>query len=100
MYCKICNGKWSTAITTNARGHLENKHQIYVEVVESKGKKPRQLALDISFQNATQKQVEKDDLELRKILRNAIDKDAFYEAQIQLITRHQMAFNCVEWAEY
>lgn len=39
-------------------------------------------------------------LSLKKILRNAINKEAFIEAQTQLITRRRMAFNCVEWAEY
>lgn len=58
------------------------------------------MALDLSFQNATQKQVERDNFDLREKLRGAIDRDAFYEAQIQLITRRRMAFNCVEWAEY
>ncbi|EXU94692.1 hypothetical protein X797_012228 [Metarhizium robertsii] len=74
--------------------------RVYIGVAEPKGKKPRQSALDISFQNATQKLVERDSFELREKLRNAIDRDAFYEAQIQLITRRRMAFNCVEWAEY
>ena len=100
MYCKICDGRWSTAITTNARGHLAKKHQIYIEMAESKGRKSRQMALDLSFQNATQKQVERDNFDLREKLRGAIDRDAFYEAQIQLIACRRMAFNCVEWAEY
>lgn len=100
MYCKICDGRWSTAITTNARGHLAKKHHIYIEVAESKGRKSRQMALDLSLKNATQKQVERDNFDLREKLRGAIDRDAFYEAQIQLIARRRMAFNCVEWAEY
>lgn len=33
-------------------------------------------------------------------LRNAIQLDAFYEAQIQLITSRRLPFNCVSWPEY
>ncbi|KAJ3497215.1 hypothetical protein NLG97_g2069 [Lecanicillium saksenae] len=58
------------------------------------------MALDLSFQTATRKQVDRDSFEVRKKLRGAINHDAFYEAQIQLISRRRVAFNSVEWVEY
>lgn len=43
MYRNLCiNLKYYTAITTNARNHLENKHQIFVGIKELKNKKARQ----------------------------------------------------------
>lgn len=68
MYCALCKSRpiHFTAIGGNARKHLNAKHQIQVEVGELKGKKARQIALDISFQHATKKRVDKDAIESKK----------------------------------
>ena len=102
MYCKGCDGygkPWATAITTNARTHMANLHQVYVDVEEPKGKKVRQVSLQTALQMSVKKQVEKNTEDVEEILTKAL-KDAFYEAQIQLITRRRLPFNCVEWPEY
>lgn len=103
MYCKECDscGKlWATAITTNARAHLANLHQIYVDVEESKGKKIRQVSLQTALQMSVKRQIEKNSEDAKEIRIEALNEDAFYEAQIQLITRRRLPFNCVEWPEY
>lgn len=89
MYCTLCKTRpiHFTAISGNARKHLNSKHQIQVDVGELKGKRARQIALDISFQHAAKKRVDKDNFKSKQVLRNAINKEAFNEAQIQLITR-------------
>src|SRR5437667_3008940 len=101
MYCKLCmNPKWSTTVTSNARDHLASKYHITIEATELKGKKACQLALDISFQHTIKRQQNRDDKKEREILKAAIDKDAFYEVQIQLITYYCLSFNCIEWSKY
>jgi hypothetical protein len=49
---------------------------------------------------SVKKQVEKNTEDVEEILTKALNEDAFYEAQIQLITRRRLPFNCVEWPEY
>lgn len=102
MYCALCKSRpiHFTAISGNVRKYLDAKRQIQVEVGELKGKKARQIALNISSQHATKKRVDEDATYSKTILRNVINKEAFIEAQTQLITSRRIAFNCVEWAEY
>lgn len=65
MYCALCKSRpvRFTATSGNARKHLNAKHQIQVEVGDLKGKKAREIALDIPFQHATKKRVNKDAIE-------------------------------------
>jgi hypothetical protein len=53
---------------------------------EQKARKASTQALEVAFQAPEKKQLVINDQKVKEQLRNAIDGDAFYEAQIQLIT--------------
>lgn len=102
MFCKECDDQslpWSTAVTTNARAHL-SKHFIFLDQDEPKNKKARQQSLQSAFEISASKTAQKTAEEEKETLRAVLNRDAFYEAQVQLIIRRRIPFNCVEWPEY
>ncbi|KAM3517794.1 hypothetical protein MY4038_010248 [Beauveria bassiana] len=100
-YCqKCCNPSWRTVSTTSAKRHMRNTHGIAIEEEERPAKKALQQSLEVAFMHAEQKSREIATRSEESILRNTIQLDAFYEAQIQLITRRRLPLNCVSWPEY
>ncbi|KAJ3496446.1 hypothetical protein NLG97_g2651 [Lecanicillium saksenae] len=79
---------------------MRNDHGIVIEDDERPAKKALQQSLEVAFSRAegmSRAILARDE---QSILRNTIDLDAFYEAQIQLITRRRLPLNCVSWPEY
>jgi hypothetical protein len=100
-YCQRChNPKWHTYVTTTARRHLRERHGITVEEVERTSKRKRQQAIEVAFLHAEETQVQRARRGEEDVLRKAVNPTAFYEAQIQLITRRRLPYNCVTWPEY
>ncbi|KAM3502352.1 hypothetical protein MY11210_009096 [Beauveria gryllotalpidicola] len=86
--------------TTSAKRHMRNTHGIAIEEEERPAKKALQQSLEVAFMHAEQKSQEIATRSEESILRNTIQLDAFYEAQIQLITRRRLPLNYVSWPEY
>lgn len=100
-YCQqCCNPSWRTVSTTSAKRHMRNAHGVAIEEEERPAKKALQQSLEVAFMHAEQKSREIATRSEESILRNTIQLDAFYEAQIQLITRRRLPLNCVSWPEY
>ena len=96
-YCSMC--EWDTPSLTSARAHLGKKHGIEVKAGEVKAKKLRQERLtNIMNKLVAPKQVEYEEQE-EKILRGAINHEAFNEALIQLITLRNLPYNTATWPE-
>lgn len=100
-YCGQChNPPWRTVSTTSAKRHMRNDHGIVIEDDERPAKKALQQSLEVAFSRAEGKSRAMLARDEQSVLRNTIDLDAFYEAQIQLITRRRLPLNCVSWPEY
>ncbi|KJZ69673.1 hypothetical protein HIM_09274 [Hirsutella minnesotensis 3608] len=100
-YCQHCHSPtWRTVSTTSAKRHMQNDHGIVIDEEERPSKKALQQSLELAFLRVDDKNREMVSRDEEAILRNAIELDAFYEAQIQLITRRRLPFNCVSWPEY
>ncbi|KAM3450574.1 hypothetical protein MY8738_008724 [Beauveria namnaoensis] len=100
-YCQqCCKPPWRTVSITSAKRHMRNAHGITIEEEERPAKKALQQSLEVAFMHAEQKSREIATRSEESILRNTIQLDAFYEAQIQLITRRRLPLNCVSWPEY
>ncbi|EJP61432.1 transposase-like protein [Beauveria bassiana ARSEF 2860] len=79
---------------------MRTAHGITIEEEERPAKKALQQSLEVAFMHAEQKSREIATRSEESILRNTIQLDAFYEAQIQLITRRRLPLNCVSGPEY
>ncbi|KAH8661784.1 hypothetical protein BGZ61DRAFT_296495, partial [Ilyonectria robusta] len=100
-YCHQChNPPWRTVSTTSAKRHMRNDHGIIIDDEERPAKKALQQSLEVAFTRAEEKNRAILSRDEESILRNTIKLDAFYEAQIQLITRRRLPLNCVSWPEY
>ncbi|KAK2926576.1 hypothetical protein FoTM2_013467 [Fusarium oxysporum f. sp. vasinfectum] len=100
-YCQHChNPPWRTVSTTSAKRHMRKDHGIIIDDEERTAKKRLQQSLEVAFTRAEEKNRETVSRGEQSILRNTIQLDAFYEAQIQLITRRRLPLNCVSWPEY
>lgn len=100
-YCQHChNPPWRTVSTTSAKRHMRKDHGIIIDDEERAAKKRLQQSLEVAFTRAEEKNQEIVSRGEQSILRNAIQLDTFYEAQIQLITRRRLPLNCVSWPEY
>ncbi|KAJ6437990.1 putative AC transposase [Purpureocillium lavendulum] len=99
-YCKRCrNPSWSTHISGNARYHLEKSHHILVRE-SSNSQHKRQLAIENAFARTTVKQVQQARGREMNTLRNAINVDAFREAQMLLSARRHVPLSFATWPEY
>lgn len=74
---------------------MRNAHGIAIDEEQRPAKKALQQFLEVTFMHAEQKSRENATRSEQSILRNTIQLDAFYEAQIQLITRRRLPLNCV-----
>jgi hypothetical protein len=101
-YCKHCNKdlRFSTIITTNARRHLRSVYRLEIESTTSSVEQARQQSIDVAFAHTKDRQLMRLEQSKEAILRSAINPTVFYEAQIQLITRRRLPYNCVNWSEY
>ncbi|KJZ70650.1 hypothetical protein HIM_09970 [Hirsutella minnesotensis 3608] len=100
-YCQHCqNPSWRTVSTTSAKRHMRKDHGIIIEDSERPAKRALQQSLEVAFTRAEEKTREQESRGDQSVLRNTIQLDAFYEAQIQLITRRRLPLNCVSWPEY
>jgi restriction endonuclease Mrr len=79
---------------------MRKDHGIIIDGEERAAKKRLQQSLEVAFTRAEEKNREIVSRGEQSILRNTIQLDAFYEAQIQLITRRRLPLNCVSWPEY
>ncbi|KAL3957309.1 hypothetical protein ACCO45_007887 [Purpureocillium lilacinum] len=87
-YCDQCHDPpWRTVSTTSAKRHMRNDHGIIIEDDERPAKKALQQSLEAAFTRCEEKNRATLSKDEQSILRNTIKLDAFYEAQIQLITR-------------
>ncbi len=79
---------------------MRNDHGIIIEDDERPAKKALQQSLEVAFTRAEERSRAMLSRDEQSVLRNTINLDAFYEAQIQLITRRRLPLNCVSWPEY
>lgn len=79
---------------------MRSEHGIAIDDEERPAKKALQQSLEVAFTRVEENNREHVSRGEQSILRNAINLDAFYEAQLQLITRRRLPFNCVSWPEY
>lgn len=98
-YCKRCP-KWANSVTSNARYHLEKKHHMIVVEGPTPHYRETQRAIDLSFKDQEEKEKQKEKEKQQNILRNAISRKAFLEAQCLLITRRRLPRNFVNWPEF
>ncbi|KAK9234783.1 hypothetical protein V1525DRAFT_411994 [Lipomyces kononenkoae] len=70
-----------------------------VEADASKAQKRRHERLEDIFIKVEETQKIKRQIAEENILRGAINKRAFYEALVQLITQRDLPYVCVEWPE-
>ncbi|KAH6952324.1 hypothetical protein BKA56DRAFT_452560, partial [Ilyonectria sp. MPI-CAGE-AT-0026] len=100
-YCQHChNPPWRTVSTTSAKRHMRSGHCIIIDDEERPAKKALQQSLEVAFTRVEEKNRNLVSRDEQSILRNAIQLDALYEAQIQLITSRRLPFSCVSWPEY
>ncbi|KAK9443900.1 transposase-like protein [Metarhizium brunneum] len=100
-YCQHCHHPpWRTVSTTSAKRHMRSDHGIVLSDEERPAKKALQQSLEVAFARVEEKNRELASRDEQSILRNTIQLDAFYEAQIQLIIRRRLPLNCVSWPEY
>jgi hypothetical protein len=97
-WCKRCP-KLSTAVSSNARYHLEKVHRLVVTEAPTKHEAQVQQDIGLSFRHAKEQASEKMQEKETSILRNAIKHEAFLEALTLLITRGRLPHNCVNWPE-
>ena len=96
-YCSMC--EWDSASLISARAHLGKRHGIQVQVGEVGAKRLRQERFtNIINTLGDSKQVEREEQE-EKILREAINRKAFNEALVQLITIRNLPYNAASWPE-
>lgn len=98
-YCKRCP-KWANSVSSNARYHLERKHHMTVVEGPTPHYKETQRAINLSFKDQEEKEKQKAKEKQQNILRNAISRKAFLEAQCLLITRRRLPRNFVNWPEF
>jgi len=98
-YCKRCL-KWANSVSSNARYHLEKKHHMTVVEGPTPHYKETQRAIDLSFKDQEEKEKQTATEKQQNILRNAISRKAFLEAQCLLITRRRLPRNFVNWPEF
>jgi hypothetical protein len=79
---------------------MRKDHGVVIEDSERPAKRALQQSLEVAFTRAEEKTREQESRGDQSVLRNTIQLDAFYEAQIQLITRRRLPLNCVSWPEY
>jgi hypothetical protein len=79
---------------------MRTGYGIVIDDKERPAKKALQQSLEVAFTCAEEKNRELVSCGEQSILRNTIQLDAFYEAQIQLIMRRRLPLNCVSWPEY
>ncbi|KAL3955852.1 hypothetical protein ACCO45_009871 [Purpureocillium lilacinum] len=100
-YCQHChNPPWRTVSTTSAKRHMRSDHGILIDDEERPAKKALQQSLEVAFTRTEENNRDVASRGEQSILRNTIQLDAFYEAQIQLVTRRRLPLNCVSWPEY
>lgn len=100
-YCKRCRDPvFSTTVTTTARRHYLRTHGIDIGQPELAQAQARQRSIEVAFSQAKNKQLARVEQNQEAILRSVVNPTAFYEAQIQLITRRRLPYNCVNWPEY
>lgn len=100
-YCQHCHDPpWRTVSTTSAKRHMRSDHGIVLSDEERPAKKALQQSLEVAFTRVEEKNRELASRDEQSTLRNTIQLDAFYEAQIQLIVRRRLPLNCVSWPEY
>src|SRR2546423_5903582 len=98
-YCKRCL-KWATSVSSNGRYHLESQHQLVVVEGPTPHYRETQRAIDLSFKDQEKKEKQKTEEKQQNVLRNAINRKAFLEAQCLLITRRRVPRNFVNWPEF
>ena len=117
-YCLLCVHKWGTSSSNNARSHLAKYHSIVVEKVPTPLATQINEVKDLVFKrirkNKIFKHIPKDKKQNRgdenrddenrddekEILRNAIQQEAFLEAQALLVTRRRLPPNFEQWPEF
>ena len=121
-YCLLCVGEWCSSNSSNARTHLLRHHDTIVtedptphatqihkavdltfeHITEGNKKKYKdhEKAIDLTFKHIIEnkKRKYKDDEEV--ILHNAIQQEAFLEAQTLLVTRRRLPRNFIQWPEF
>lgn len=91
--------EWNSASLTSVRAHLDKKHGIEIQGGEIRAKRLREERLS-NILNSLQasRQVNREAQEERT-LRAAINRDAFNEALVQLITLRNLPHNAATWPE-
>ena len=122
-YCSLCVHKWGTSSSVNARSHLARYHSTVVPKVyrpyatqitedpDLKFKHLKHIPKDKHF--TKDKHIPKDKIfkyipkdkkkngdDEKEILRNAIQHEAFLEAQALLVTRRRLPLNFEQWPEF
>lgn len=100
FYCSIC--KWKGAASDRIRTHLRS-HNIRIDDAQPPVKKraiERAIAGLPGFFDRQKANQEGRDLTEEKYLGNAINKPAFLEALVQLISKHSLPLSIVEWPEF
>ncbi|CEJ91366.1 Putative Ribonuclease H-like protein [[Torrubiella] hemipterigena] len=100
-YCDRCQTPpWRTVSTTSAKRHMRNCHGVYIDDEDRPSKRALQQSLEVAFSRAKDQKQAAVSQDEQAVLRNTIELDAFFEAQIQLITRRRLPLNYVSWPEY
>ncbi|CEJ95282.1 Putative Ribonuclease H-like protein [[Torrubiella] hemipterigena] len=79
---------------------MRNCHGVYIDDEDRPSKRALQQSLEVAFSRAKDQKQAAVSQDEQAVLRNTIELDAFFEAQIQLITRRRLPLNCVSWPEY
>lgn len=98
-YCKYCvNPFYSTLVSTTFRNHLLKEHHIELESAELHPiKKARDSLLKDAFAKAGKINTVRLQQHEEEALKSAINPRAAIEALVQLITVHNLPYNCSQW---
>ena len=90
-YCSMC--EWNSASLTSVRAYLAKKHGIEIQAREVRAKRLREERLSNILNSLQASRQVKREAQEERVLRAAINRDAFNEALTQLITTRNLPYN-------
>jgi len=99
FYYKRCTPK-AFSSATHFRRHLKGRHGIYVESKRSEVDIKAKATLGALFKKQAEKQAKEPDLKATKILKELVNKHAFFDALCYLIVTQNLPHTIVEWPEF
>jgi len=91
--------EWNSASLTSVRAHLAKKHGIEIQAGEIRAKRLREERLSNILSNLQASRQANREAQEERTLRAAINRDAFNEALVQLITMRNLPHNAATWLE-